>query len=134
MKFTTITNISALLFSLLFLFVQASPVPEPLDKRDVFVPPILYPHAGTVWRSGEQHSVVWDVSNPPAQITNTKGMVLLRKGNLSTPLVLAAGFDILLGRITIQVPLVLEDDDYSLVLFGDSGNFSPQFTILSGIP
>jgi len=30
--------------------------------------------------------------------------------------------------------LVLEDDDYSLVLFGDSGNFSPQFTILSGIP
>lgn len=29
--------------------------------------------------------------------------------------ILAANFDILLGKIKVKVPLVLEDDDYSIV-------------------
>ena len=29
------------------------------EKRDVFVPPVLYPHAGTVWTKGQRHNVTW---------------------------------------------------------------------------
>lgn len=32
------------------------------EKRDVFVPPVLYPHAGTVWDKGQRHNVTWCVS------------------------------------------------------------------------
>lgn len=75
-----------------------------------------------------------DVSNPPKQITNRQGMILLRSGDISTPgtwsilacdircrtvesppVILAKGFDILLGRTEITVPWVLTRDDYSLV-------------------
>ncbi|TBU35383.1 hypothetical protein BD311DRAFT_743895 [Dichomitus squalens] len=100
-----------------------------LQKRDVFTPPVLYPHNGTVWTIGQRHNVTWDVSNPPKQITNKQGLILLRKSGETTPVVLENGFDILLGRIEITVPWVVDGDDYSLVLFGDSGNFSPDFTI-----
>ena len=61
--------------------------------------------------------------------------------------ILAKGFDILDGRVEITVPWVMDRTDYSLVreyyrfgvmrhsadnphpVFGDSGNFSPEFTI-----
>ncbi len=90
MKFTTSTSLNlyaffVTIFSLIGLFaVGASPIPE-LDRRDVFVPPILYPHKGTVWKSGEEHTVVWDASNPPVKITNKIGRIMLRKGDLTTP-------------------------------------------------
>ena len=67
--------------------------------------------------------------------------------------ILAKGFDILDGRVEITVPWVMDRTDYSLVreyyirfsvleshfadhshirsVFGDSGNFSPEFTIHS---
>ncbi|KAI0374594.1 hypothetical protein BV20DRAFT_1079519 [Pilatotrama ljubarskyi] len=118
-------------FALLALFAQlvaAAPAAD-LHKRDVYVPPVLYPHSGTVWYKGQRHNVTWDVSDPPVNITNKFGMILLRKGDITTPLIFAKGFDILLGRIEVTVPWVLEDDDYSVVLFGDSGNWSQQFTI-----
>ncbi|KAI0351551.1 hypothetical protein OH77DRAFT_1439225 [Trametes cingulata] len=119
------------LFALLALFAPlaaAVPVTE-LEKRDVYVPPVLYPHSGTVWYKGQRHNVTWDVSDPPVNITNKVGMILLRKGDITTPLILAQGFDILAGRTEVTVPWVLEGDDYSVVLFGDSGNFSEEFTI-----
>lgn len=135
MKFTTSSmnmNLFAFfltIFTLLGSFVvEAAPVAE---KRDVYVPPITYPTAGVVWNSGEEQTVTWDTSNPPKQITNKIGRVMLRKGDLSTPLVLAGNFDILKGHIKVKVPQVISGDDYSLVLFGDSGNFSPKFTINS---
>ncbi|KAF9454404.1 hypothetical protein P691DRAFT_808542 [Macrolepiota fuliginosa MF-IS2] len=139
MKLTTSTNLNLYtffftIFTLLSLFVvQAAPTAD-VEKRDVFVPPILSPKQGDVWKSGQTREVTWDVSNPPAQITNGIGRIMLRKGNLSTPLILAANFDILKGKIKVKVPLVIDGDDYSLVLFGDSGNFSPPFTIDSGYP
>ncbi|KAL1945505.1 hypothetical protein VTO73DRAFT_2356 [Trametes versicolor] len=43
--------------------------------------------------------------------------------------ILADGFDILLGRIEVTVPWVFEGDDYSVVLMGDSGNWGQEFTI-----
>ncbi|KAI0647624.1 hypothetical protein C8Q79DRAFT_960456 [Trametes meyenii] len=111
-----------------FQIAAAAPLAE-LEKRDVYVPPVLYPHAGTVWYKGQTHNVTWDVSNPPKQITNKIGRIMLRKGDVSTPLILAKGFDILKGHIEVTVPWVEEGTDYSVVLFGDSGNFSPKFTI-----
>ncbi|ETW80136.1 hypothetical protein HETIRDRAFT_322710 [Heterobasidion irregulare TC 32-1] len=96
---------------------------------DVYVPPVLDPHEGTVWTIGNEYNVTWDASSPPPQITNRIGRVLLRKGPLSLNITLASGFDILDGTVPITVPDVEPGDDYAVVLFGDSGNFSPGFTI-----
>ncbi|KAJ7166829.1 hypothetical protein C8R46DRAFT_1071578 [Mycena filopes] len=107
--------------------VQATPLA--LAPRDVYVPPVTYPHAGTVWTVRQRHNVTWDNSNPPKQITNGIGRIMLRKGGLTTPVILADNFSILLGRIEVTVPWVEDGSDYQIVLFGDSGNFSPTFTI-----
>jgi len=58
MKFTSITTLASL-----FLVSVSSTVALPvhLGVRDVFVPPILYPTAGTIWRVGEEHQVTWFV-------------------------------------------------------------------------
>ncbi|KAI0668691.1 hypothetical protein C8Q78DRAFT_932206, partial [Trametes maxima] len=116
------------LFGVVFQFAAALPAAE-LDKRDIFVPPVLDPHAGTVWLRGERRNVTWDISDPPVNITNKFGQIRLRKGELTTPLILADGFDILLGSIEVTVPWVEEGTDYSILLLGDSGNFGQQFTI-----
>ncbi|KAJ7469856.1 hypothetical protein B0H11DRAFT_2238296 [Mycena galericulata] len=106
-------------------------VTNALAKRDVFVPPILYPHAGTVWYSFQYHNVTWcDTTGAPADISN-EALLLLAKGGVEAPFILAKGFDLRLGRVTIQVPYVFAGTDYQLVLFGDSGNLSPVFTIES---
>ncbi|THH18121.1 hypothetical protein EW146_g2815 [Bondarzewia mesenterica] len=129
MKFTnTLAHFTLLFLVSLFALVAAAPVA--LVPRDVYVPAVLYPHRGTVWKVGNHHNVTWDVSNPPAQITNSIGSIYLRKGELTDMNhTLASGFSILLGRIEVQVPDVVPGIDYSIVLFGDSGNFSPRFTI-----
>lgn len=49
------TTVFIALFSLLSL-VASAPL---LRQRDVFVPPVLYPHAGTVWKIGARHNVTW---------------------------------------------------------------------------
>ncbi|KAI0641153.1 hypothetical protein C8Q79DRAFT_992077 [Trametes meyenii] len=116
------------LFGVFFQLAAALPVIE-LEKRDVYAPPVLYPHAGTVWYKGQRHNVTWDVSDPPVNITNKVGTIFLRKSNQITPLILEKGFDILLGRIEVTVPWVIEGNDYSVVLFGDSGNWGQDFTI-----
>ncbi|KAF5362387.1 hypothetical protein D9756_002184 [Leucocoprinus leucothites] len=134
MKFTTsytTMNLFAFfltIFTLLGSFVvQAAPI----EQRDVYVPKILTPQDGDTWTVGEEVTVTWDTSNPPTQITNKIGRIVLRKGNLATPLVLAGNFDILNGKATFRVPTVVQGSDYSIVLFGDSGNWSGQFTINS---
>ncbi|KAK0457227.1 uncharacterized protein EV420DRAFT_1271664 [Desarmillaria tabescens] len=126
-------NFTSLLLTYLSLFALVLAGPVNLDERDVFVPPILYPHSGTVWTIKQRHNVTWDTSNAPVNITNSRGYILLRKANRATPLILAEGFDILLGRIEVTVPWVIQGDDYSLVLFGDSGNWSDNFTITGAL-
>ncbi|KAJ6479443.1 hypothetical protein C8R47DRAFT_983456 [Mycena vitilis] len=111
----------------------AVPAPGPLD---VFVPRITSPTAATIWESKSQQTVTWWVFSPsttPANISNG-AMIMLRKGTVTTPLVLAKGFDLRSGSVDITVPYVLSDSDYELVLFGDSGNYSPPFTIHSDVP
>ncbi|CAL1712673.1 unnamed protein product [Somion occarium] len=79
---------------------------------------------------GTKQNVTWDTSDAPTQITNPIGRIILSKGgllDLDNPL--ADGFDILLGEFEVTVPDVEPADDYAIVLFGDSGNASPQFTI-----
>ncbi|KAH9043376.1 hypothetical protein EDB85DRAFT_941785 [Lactarius pseudohatsudake] len=122
---TTLTNIFIVFIVALMSLVAAAP----LAVRDVYVPPITYPHDGTVWTIGSVHNVTWDNSNPPQQITNPNGVIMLRKGDRTTDIVLASDFKVVTGRVTVKVPNVQPGSNYSLVLFGDSGNFSPQFTI-----
>ncbi|KII88215.1 hypothetical protein PLICRDRAFT_41362 [Plicaturopsis crispa FD-325 SS-3] len=121
----------ALFVGLMSLFSSVAALPVVRSALDVFVPPITYPHAGTQWYRGQTHNVTWDTSNAPVNITNKYGIInLIRANNATDPIQLAQGFDILLGRIEVQVPDYIEPrSDYELVLFGDSGNISPEFSI-----
>ncbi|EMD40018.1 hypothetical protein CERSUDRAFT_81326 [Gelatoporia subvermispora B] len=112
---------------LLSLFALAAAAPV---IRDVFVPPVTYPHQGTVWYVGQYHNVTWETAGAPVNITNKIGRVVLAKGgieDINNPL--ATNFSILDGRVVVKVPDVEPGNDYAIVLFGDSGNFSPNFTI-----
>ncbi|KII92867.1 hypothetical protein PLICRDRAFT_104298 [Plicaturopsis crispa FD-325 SS-3] len=123
------------LFALLFAalcalqlqFAAAHPIAA---ARDVYTPPVTYPTAGTTWAVGETHNVTWDTTNPPKQITNGEGQIYLRKGdNAIKPILLASEFSILLGSFNVTVPSVAPASDYIINLFGDSGDWSPEFTI-----
>lgn len=56
MKFTTL---AVLALGAVAQLTGAAPVAE--EKRDVYAPPVTYPHAGTVWYSGQRHNVTWYV-------------------------------------------------------------------------
>lgn len=127
MMFTT--PLMTLISFIVSFFTMVSALP--VSVRDVYVPPVTYPTAGTVWHIGQNYNVTWDTSDPPVNITNKYGMIVLAKGGIAldydSPL--AANFSILDGTHEITVPNVDPDDDYAIVLFGDSGNYSPEFTI-----
>ncbi|KAF8919069.1 hypothetical protein CPB85DRAFT_951941 [Mucidula mucida] len=120
----------AVVFVTIFLLMNVA-MSAPVDMRDVFVPPILYPNSSTVWKAGSTHSVT-DASNPPKSITNDQGVIMLVNpdGKLQFKNPLAKGFNIMNGKQDVQVPADTVPGNYSIVLFGDSGNRSPQFTIV----
>lgn len=121
-------SFTTFILTLLALFSLSLAAPM---RRDVFVPPIIYPKSGVVWIAGHHHNVTWETDGAPVNITNGIGRVYLANNtiiDLDHPL--AIGFDILDGRVSVQVPSVPTGQNYSLVLFGDSGNYSPQFTII----
>ncbi|KAK0481205.1 hypothetical protein EDD18DRAFT_1085393 [Armillaria luteobubalina] len=102
-------------------------------RRDIFDPPILSPSTGTTWTVNTTQTVSWDTSNPPNSITDRNhSSIRLIKGGRQLPVVLADEFDILLGKIDVVVPWVIEGDDYAIVLFGDSGNRGEEFSIKGG--
>ncbi|KAJ7499951.1 hypothetical protein FB451DRAFT_1207061, partial [Mycena latifolia] len=74
-----------------------------------------------------------DTTDAPATISN-EALLLLAKGGVEAPFILAKGFDLRKWRLEIEVPYVLSGTNYQLVLFGDSGNLSPIFTIESDTP
>jgi len=76
--------------------------------------------------------VTWQVAEPPIQITHPIGRILLRKGEHTLNVTLADNFDILSGAISVTVPDVVPGDNYRVVLFGNSGNWSPPFSIAIG--
>jgi len=131
------TNIPSLLTTFFvcacaFVVVRADPILESRSALDIFSPPILYPNAATVWFAGQSHNVTWDPSNPPKSISNLASIVLRTAGASDwTELTLASNFSLLDGRHEIKVPTnVTSRDDWEIILFGDSGNVSPAFTIL----
>ncbi|KAK0438042.1 hypothetical protein EV421DRAFT_983279 [Armillaria borealis] len=109
--------------------VLATPIHIP---RDVYSPPITSPDANTVWTVNTTQTVTWDASNAPVNISN-RAEIWLRRDDF-TFVELAVDFDLRSGKQDVTVPWVVEGDDYIIVLFGDSGNWSPEFTITGGPP
>ncbi|KAJ6508513.1 hypothetical protein C8R45DRAFT_967679 [Mycena sanguinolenta] len=114
----------------LFLFFSAI-LAAPLDSRTAFAPPITSPTAQSVWKVGQVETVTWNASGIPAGVT---GMIQLgfldpnsEGEHLST--ILASGFNLTDEKANITVPSVVTRTTYIIVLFGDSGNTSPEFTI-----
>ncbi|KAI0830543.1 hypothetical protein BC628DRAFT_1313000 [Trametes gibbosa] len=128
---------------------QTSPVPTPtadssnsklvyILPRDVWSPPIIEPDASTVWTVGSMVKVSWDTSTRPEHVTSWVGKLVLgftddnedtnEHLDLNDPL--ADGFNLTQGHVMVRVPDVTASNEYIVVLFGDSGNKSPQFTIV----
>ncbi|TFK69536.1 hypothetical protein BDN72DRAFT_840260 [Pluteus cervinus] len=118
----------------LLTFVNAIP----LNARDVVSPPITVPNAQTIWAVGTQQTVTWDTSNipPDSQLTQPNGKIVLGwlsddSENLQIDTPLAQGFPLRAGSAQITIPNVPPRNNYIVVLFGDSGNASPEFTIVA---
>lgn len=104
------------------------------QKRIVFSPTIVYPTAGTQWKVGQHVNVTWDVSHLPKELKNATGLIRLghiEGGDSNEHLAntLADKFLLRTGNVTFTVPDVERRNDYVVVLFGDSGNHSPKFSI-----
>ncbi|TFK37438.1 hypothetical protein BDQ12DRAFT_632455, partial [Crucibulum laeve] len=112
---------------------QVGAVPAQQASRatdEVFVPQIFSPNTHSVWKVGTQQTVTWDISNPPSEISNPVGLILMSKGGETIPnLTVASNFSILLGALNVQVPNLAPGNDYRIILLGDSGNDSPPFRI-----
>ncbi|OSC97211.1 hypothetical protein PYCCODRAFT_1350861, partial [Trametes coccinea BRFM310] len=102
----------------------------------VFRPHITSPQAGAVWPVGSTQTVTWDTSDIPEEARNQTGLILLgylegddTDEHLGVNDPLAYNFPITAGSAQVTVPDVQTRNDYVVVLFGDSGNTSPKFTI-----
>ncbi|KAK7056958.1 hypothetical protein VNI00_002676 [Paramarasmius palmivorus] len=96
---------ASLCFLLVVFNIFMTVASAPLTKRDVYVPPLIQPSSGTVWCIGQNYNVTWDTSNPPAQITNKQGSIVLGKDSrLLLDHYLAKGFDILSGSTEVTCP------------------------------
>ncbi|PIL22643.1 hypothetical protein GSI_15335 [Ganoderma sinense ZZ0214-1] len=102
----------------------------------VFRPDITSPTVGAIWNTGTIQTITWDTSDIPTEALNQTGLVLLghiedgdSNEHLDVQHPLASGFPITDGSVDVMVPQVDTRDDYVIVLFGDSGNTSPKFTI-----
>jgi len=105
----------------------------PVVKRIVIDPPITSPNANTVWTPGNSELVTWDTSAIPST-GNFTGMLVLGhqsagSENLDIERPLESGFSLRDGSVHVTCPTVSPGNTYIVVLFGDSGNASPQFTI-----
>ncbi|KIK62834.1 hypothetical protein GYMLUDRAFT_242470 [Collybiopsis luxurians FD-317 M1] len=123
MKFT-----SSLLAIAATFFAASSVSAAPLDVWD---PTITSPVAGTVWTIGTQVNVTWSTADKPAQVSNG-GEVVLAENQIEieslSPIFDLAAAD---GFYTVTVPNVAPGDNYQIVLFGDSGNIGPSFSIVA---
>jgi len=120
-------SFSSLIYTLFFFVfaVQASPLAlQARNKLDVFVPHIIEPNSNTVWTIGQEATVIWDASNAPPSISNGASIQLSDYG------VVAQGFDLRAGNVTFTVPAIgVPLGPHFITLFGDSGDYSPVFTI-----
>ncbi|KAH9949857.1 hypothetical protein B0H21DRAFT_687892 [Amylocystis lapponica] len=136
------TKFTALLTVLAAAAVQATPIDLSLQPiiqpiiDDVYSPDITSPKVGDLWTVGQNQTVTWDASKVPQTNENSTGLLLLgyeddpsAGEHLDIKDPLAVGFPISAGTVSFTVPNVTDRSDYIVVLFGDSGNASPKFTI-----
>ncbi|KAJ6621845.1 hypothetical protein B0H10DRAFT_2016042 [Mycena sp. CBHHK59/15] len=117
------------LMSLLSLLVVVLVNATPLEIRTVYAPPITSPTADTVWTVGEVETVTWNATGIPAGVTGMIMLGYLTPGNEHLNQTLASGFNLTDEQVKVTVPAVVSRTNYIVVLFGDSGNTSPEFTI-----
>ncbi|KAF7778996.1 hypothetical protein Agabi119p4_3341 [Agaricus bisporus var. burnettii] len=113
--------------------VQAGPLSIQRRKAlDVWSPTIIVPTPSTVWQNGSSEFVKWDMSNAPKSISN-RGYVTLKytppNGGTSQVRRLAGPFNLRDGNVTFIMPNDVVTGQFSIILFGDSGNESKQFHI-----
>ncbi|KAI0269929.1 hypothetical protein BC834DRAFT_931847 [Gloeopeniophorella convolvens] len=124
------------LFASVLFYAAALVHAVPLMQRIVVAPPITSPVASTVWTPGSDELVTWDASTVPAEGNFTGQLVLgfqtEDSENLDLAHPLAEGFSLRDGAVHVTCPDVPTRDNYIVVLIGDSGNASPQFTIANG--
>jgi len=129
---------TALLSALILVSsATASPAPAAIRRSEDIVvsPSITHPGTGTTWLVGTTQTVTWDTSNIPSYGKSNTGTIMLGFNNgtesenlyISHPL--ASGFLLTNGFQSVTVPNVTTRTTYFVVLFGDSGNKSPYFTI-----
>ncbi|KAJ7069658.1 hypothetical protein C8F01DRAFT_1113496 [Mycena amicta] len=120
------------LMSLCLFFFLSVALAAPLISRTVYDPPITNPNAKTVWTVGTVQTVTWNATGIPEGIPGKLqlGFLTSESENLST--ILAQGFNLTDEKVQVTVPDVVKRSNYILVLFGDSGNISPEFTIEGG--
>jgi len=118
--------------------VGATPISTTPQSREVFVPHILTPDEDTVWHAGQMVNVTWDTSDAPSptHIINEALIVLHIRpfSDAFEPVTMAANFSLTTGFQEVQVPWSAStNNSYAIVLFGDSGNWSPTFTIINDL-
>ncbi|KAG6906521.1 hypothetical protein DXG01_013486 [Tephrocybe rancida] len=118
----------AILSSSLLSFASGAAV-EVRSTLTVFSPHIISPDTTTTWVVGNVETVTWDPSDVPVDIPTLASVVLnsVATGPLET---LSTGFDLRSGSVDVTVPAVTPGE-YTITLFGDSGNRSPAFEIVS---
>ncbi|KAL5524450.1 hypothetical protein ACEPAF_9590 [Sanghuangporus sanghuang] len=144
MMFNLKSTLTFLIASSLPSLIHCAPAPAPQDGvktsspvvNIVYNPLITYPTAGVVWTVGETKTITWETSEIPEELRNSTGTILLGYNeddseNLDIAQPLATGFNLTDGQVNVTVPEKQERSDYIVVLFGDSGNASPEFTIKS---
>ncbi|KAF5388910.1 hypothetical protein D9757_005060 [Collybiopsis confluens] len=126
----TLSIASALIAA--FSAASASPMLAHRAQLDVFSPNITAPTASSVWTLGGQYNVTWITTNAPDNISNGASVVLGNNTRL-TSRKLAQGFDLRQGWVTVTCPDdIFPGNAYSIILFGDSGDQSAQFSVVAG--
>ncbi|KAF9308903.1 hypothetical protein BG003_010435 [Podila horticola] len=104
-------------------------------------PKITSPEADVEWPAGSTQTIKWNTEHVDNH--NATGSLVL--GYLSDDISdmsehldythpLAADFKLIDGSLDIVIPNVVTRKTYIIVLFGDSGNASPKFTITNPNP
>ncbi|KAF5340718.1 hypothetical protein D9611_007434 [Ephemerocybe angulata] len=132
----------AVFISILLLAATASwaaPIAATPDSevQRVISPHITSPEQDDFWVKGSRQIVRWDTDKLDKESLNSNGLVVLGWSepgsdnehlDLENPL--ASNFSLAEGWIEVEVPEEVETrENYFIVLFGDSGNISPSFTI-----
>ncbi|KAG1822875.1 uncharacterized protein BJ212DRAFT_1263479 [Suillus subaureus] len=126
------------MFSIFSAFLLAFATAAPVHPVELLAwsPTILSPTQFTIWPSGSTQTVTWATNNIPEEKLNSTGLLLLgymenNSENLDIKHPLAVNFPIISGGVTVTVPEnATVRGNAIVVLFGDSGNASPEFAIV----